>query len=90
VLLDDVVVVEEPVGGRSDVQRLRLGRAERRVGVVEDAPRLVEPRQQPRGLRARRMVALSAGELAGAGGELLGAEELAPDGPGDEVLYGGP
>jgi hypothetical protein len=32
------------------------------------------------------VAALDAGQVAGADGELLGAEELAADGPGDEVL----
>jgi hypothetical protein len=86
VLLDDVVVVQEPVGGGADVERLGLRAPEPLVRVVEDAPRVVQPGEQPRGLQPRLVVALGAGEVAGAGRELFSAEELAADGSGDEIL----
>jgi hypothetical protein len=89
VLVDDVVVVEQPLRRRSDVERLRLRRADARVGVVEDPPGLLEAGQQTGGLLTGAMVPLAARELARPRSERLGAEEVPADRAGDEVLDGG-
>jgi hypothetical protein len=86
VLLDDVEVVEQPLARRSDVGVAVGGVGEPGVGVVEDAPRVVEAREQARAGPPARGEALLAGDGARALAQVLGAEQLAADGAREQVL----
>ncbi len=88
VLLHHVVVVEQPLARRPDVHVAVGSRREAVVGVVQDAPGLREAGQQG-SLPApphRRGQALRAGDGAGLLGELVGAQQLAPDGAREELV----
>ena len=86
VLLHDVIVVEQPVRGRSDVQRLDVGLVQLAIRFIEDPARLDEAGEEARRLVPGVVVALRLRERAGAGGEVLGAEQLASEWAGDQVL----
>lgn len=85
-LLHDVVVVEQPVRGRADVQRLDVGFVQLAIRFIEDPARLDEAGEEARGLVTGVVVALRLREGAGAGSEVLGAEQLAAERAGDQVL----
>jgi hypothetical protein len=91
VLLHDVVVVEQPVPGRAEVGALVGGSGEARVGALQDAAGAFEAGEQgraPPAAGSRRRETLAGGRDLGALGEVLGAEELAVDRAGEEVLAG--
>jgi hypothetical protein len=95
VLLDHVVVVEQPLTGRAHVGlavTVRVGIAdggEAPVGVFQDLPGVVEPGEErsppdrpfDRQLLARR-------QFLGPLGQVLGPQKLASDGAGEAVLAG--
>ena len=89
-LLDHVEVVEQPLAGRPDVVVPLLGGGEPVVGVGEDPAGLVESREQvvtgPGGPRGEP---LPLREGPRALGQALGAQQLAPDRAGDELVEGG-
>jgi len=85
VLLDDVVVVEQPVTGGADVDPAVAGGREPDLRIVQDAAGLVqsgEERGAPAGGPAGEPLAL--GQVLRALGQVLGAQQLAVDGPGEE------
>jgi hypothetical protein len=86
-LLDDVIVVEQPFAGRSDIGSL-VGRGRQaRVRAFEETAGSVEPGQK-RGAAAglRGGQSLAPGDFAGALGQVLRPQELAVDRAGEEVL----
>jgi hypothetical protein len=90
VFLHHVVIVEKPLAGGADVCGPVGGGGEPSVGVVEDDPGGVEPREEGRASAATGAgQPLAGGKLPGALGEVLGSEQLAADRAGDEVLTGG-
>ena len=89
VVPDDVEVVEQPLSGRTDVERSRLG-GDPGVRVLEDGEGPVEPAQQradASGSPAGPEV-LATGDGAGVLGEPLDAQQLAPDRAGEKVRPG--
>jgi hypothetical protein len=86
VLLDDVEVFEEPGARGADVRAGARGRAQTGVGILEDLAGGLEPLEQRRMsvrlVRARER--LGAREVAGALGEAVGTEQLAPERAGRE------
>ncbi|MBK9031671.1 MAG: hypothetical protein IPL61_10130 [Myxococcales bacterium] len=79
-LLDQRVVVDEPLGGRRDPAASGDRVGDQRVGVGERGLVLAEPRQQPVGAAAARDVELvPARHLRRVAGELIDAEQLGPD-----------
>lgn len=88
-LLDDVVVVEQPVRCGADVERLDVGLVELAIGLVEDPPCLDEARKEPGGLVPGLVMPLPRRKGPGAGREVLGAQQFAAQGAGNEVLEGG-
>ena len=86
-LLDNVVVVEQPVGCRPDVYILGCGIGETLVRVVEDLSRSSEPGKQRRASPATPLdQPLSSGVGSCPLGEVFGAEQLAADWSGEQVL----
>jgi hypothetical protein len=89
VLLHHVVVVEQPFTGGADVFGSIRG-GEPVVGLLEDLAGAVETREQwglPPGPPSDSQ-ALTGGDLLGPLGQALGAEQLAPDWPGEPILAG--
>jgi hypothetical protein len=91
VVPDHVEVVEQPLSGRTDVQRRRLG-GDPRVRLLEDGESPVEPAQERPDApsSARGPEVLMTGDGAGVLGETLGTQELAPDRTGEKVGPGVP
>ena len=86
-LLHDVVVVEQPITGRADVAAAVGGGGQPGLRILQDAARPVQPGEE------RRAPACGAGgqplalrQLLGALRQVLGAEQLAADGPSEEGL----
>jgi len=83
-----VIVVQQPFACRTDIGAILRGRGEPRLRLYQDATGSVEPGEQggssPGGLPAGD--ALSGGHGVRALGEVLSAEELAPDRTGKEVF----
>jgi hypothetical protein len=81
VLLDDVVVLEQPRPRRTDVNAGDRPCAEPDVGVLEDAPRGLQTREESRTTKrsVRIRERLRAGEVAGALAESIGPQQLAPE-----------
>ena len=95
VLLHHVVVVEQPLAGRTHVgtpSLIGVGVArggEPAVGVFQDAPGVVEPGEE-RGAPDRPLdrQPLTGRHLLGPLGQVLGAQQLAADGAGEAILAG--
>jgi hypothetical protein len=88
VVLHHVIVVEQPFAGGADVQAPVGGGAEARVGALEDAPgavEAVEERRPPAGPFSP-VEPLPRREGMGPLAQMLGAEQLATDGTGEQVL----
>jgi hypothetical protein len=88
VLLNHVIVVEEPLSRGADIYFVGSGIRELSVRIVEQPPRVIEADQE-RGVRAAAPGAretLTGGDGAGAIGEVLGAEELTADRSGEELF----
>ena len=86
-LLDDVVVVEQPLAGGADVDAAIGGGGEPGLRIVQDAAGSVqagEERGAPAGGPDREPLAL--GQVLRALGQVLGAQQFAPDGTGEEAL----
>ncbi len=87
-LLDHVEVVEQPLAGRPHVHLALRSFRQPDVDVVQDPAGLVQPGKEsgvPPPLAAGSQ-ALSLGHRAGALGEVLGAQQLAPDRSGENLL----
>jgi hypothetical protein len=87
VLLDHVVVVEQPFARGADVEPAVGAGGEPVVGVLQDGARAGEPGEErgppsPPGGRQP----LAGGEVLRPLGEVLGPEQLAADRAGEEVL----
>jgi len=91
VLLQHVVVVEQPLTGGADVFGLAPIRGgEPGVGILEDLAGAVETGEKwclPPSPSSGRQ-ALTGRDLPGPLGQALGAEQLAPDRPGEPILAG--
>jgi hypothetical protein len=87
VLLDDVVVVEQPVAGGADVDPAVGGGREPDLRIVQDAAGPVQAGEE-RGATAGgpEGEALALGQVLRALAQMLGAQQLAADGPGEEGL----
>jgi hypothetical protein len=86
-LLDHVVIVEQPLAGGADVDATVGGGGEAGLRIVQDAAGPVqsgEERGAPPGAPGGESLAL--GQVLRAFGQVLGAEQLAADGPGEEGL----
>ncbi len=86
-LLDDVVVVEQPLARGADVDAAVGGGGEAGLGIVQDAAGSIqsgEERGTPAG--GPRGESLALRQVLRALGQVLGAEQLAADGPGEEAL----
>jgi hypothetical protein len=90
VLLHDVEVVEEPLAGRRHVATRAGVIREADVGIVEDAPRGIEARQQrrARSAPALRADALGARDRERALSEPVGTERLAADRAREQFVSG--
>ncbi|MBA3318490.1 MAG: hypothetical protein H0T50_10425 [Gemmatimonadales bacterium] len=85
-----MIVVEQPLPGGAHVQLLVGGVGQPEAGVLQDAPGPVEAVEQ-RGLPAGALAPvepLLRGESVGPFGQVLRAQQLAPDRPGEQVLAG--
>jgi hypothetical protein len=90
VFLDYMEVVEKPFSGRPDVDIGGGGGGEPGVGIVQNAPGVVEPGEQRPAAAPRPDAgeALAGGDGAGAIGEVLRPEQFAADRTGQELLAG--
>jgi hypothetical protein len=87
VLLDDVIVVEQPVASGADVEAAVRGRGEAGLRIVQDAAGPVQAGEEwgataggPEG------EPLALGQVLRALAQVLGAQQLAMDGPGEKGL----
>jgi hypothetical protein len=90
VVLNHVVVVEQPFPGGTDVLALVGGGGEPGVGGLEDPPGAVEAVEEgspPAGTQPPVQPLLGR-EGVGTLGQMLGAQQLATDRPREEVLAG--
>jgi hypothetical protein len=87
VLLDDVVVVEQPVAGGTDVDTAVGGGGEPGVRIVQDAPGPVQAGEE-RGAAAGGPEGepLALGQVLRTLAQVLGAQQLAADGSGEKLL----
>jgi hypothetical protein len=90
VFLDHVVVVQQPLTRGADVLAAVGGGGEPRVGIRQNPAGAVETRQErcPPPSRLRASQALLRGQGLGPLTEVLGAEQLAADGTGEEIFAG--
>ena len=90
VLLHHVEVVEQPLARRADVDVAVGGGREPLVRIVEDAAGLVQPGEEPRapagGLGRNPLLPRDG---PGPLGEVLGAQQLAADRAGEQIVRGG-
>ena len=87
-LQQDVVIIQQPFAGRPDIPSRIGGGGEPVLGVVQNPAGGIQPIQEgdpPPAAHGRRQP-LAAGDRLSALGEMLGAEHLAGDGAGDQVL----
>jgi hypothetical protein len=87
VLLDDVVVVEQPLAGGADIEAAVGGGGEPRLRIVQDAAGPVQAGEEwgaPAGGPEGEPLAL--GQLLRALAQVLRAQQLAADGPGEKGL----
>jgi hypothetical protein len=89
VVLHDVIVVEQPLPSRADV-KAPVGGGEPRVRVLEDAPGAVEAveERRPAADAFSPVQALPRGQGMGTLAQMLGAEQFATDGAGEQILAG--
>lgn len=85
-----MIVVEQPLAGGADIQASVRRGAQARMGVLQDPPAVVEPVEE-RGPAADPLAPVQ--PLPGSQGEgslrqMLGAEQLAADGAGKQILAG--
>ena len=90
VFLDYMEVVEQPFSGRPDVEIGCGGDGESGVGIVQDAPGVIEPAEQRRTAAPRSGPgeALAGGDGASAIAEVLDPEQLAADRTRQQLLAG--
>jgi hypothetical protein len=88
VLLDDVVVVEQPLAGRSDVYTAVGGRGQPGVRILQDSPGAGEPVEErgPAPGSPSPIQPLARGESMSPLAQVLGAEQLAPNGASQQTL----
>jgi hypothetical protein len=90
VLLDHVVVVEEPLAGGTDADAAVGGDGQALVGVFQDIPGVLQADQE-RGAPAlppSRRDPLSGGDGLGPFGQVFDAEQLTTDRASEQVLAG--
>jgi hypothetical protein len=90
VVLHDVKVVEQPFAGGADVYAPVGGCGEPRVRLLEDAPgavEAIEERRPPAGAFPP-VQPLPRGEGVGPLAQMFGAEQLASNGAGEQILAG--
>jgi len=78
-LLDDVEIVDEPLGRRRDGPLLADGAADRAIGRAQDAAVVVDTLQQALPARCATKDGLGGGQALGVLLEPLDPEELRPD-----------
>jgi hypothetical protein len=93
VLLDHVVVVEQPLAGRSDIRHAIAIRVcvadlgEPAMSVLQDATRVVEAREErSAACLSAHAQPLTRRHLLRSLGQVLGTEQLAANGAGEAVL----